>query len=95
MWLSLPSALFHELGFRFDEELDTCEDWNMELRAVLACGVATSLECIAIYRRWRMGHASNTVHGRQVWQADHSHHRPAQRPAARIFPGNGPSFARP
>jgi SAM-dependent methyltransferase len=68
MSLSFPSALFHELGFRFDEELDTCEDWDLELRSVLTCGIATSPEITAIYRRWKVGHASNTVHAQEVWQ---------------------------
>ncbi|HEY2028430.1 MAG TPA: methyltransferase domain-containing protein [Myxococcales bacterium] len=72
MCLAFPGALFRELGFHFDEELDTCEDWDMELRAVLTCGIATSPEYTAIYRRWRTGHASNTVHSQEIWEANHA-----------------------
>lgn len=72
MCVAFPGALFRELGFRFDEELDTCEDWDMELRAALTCGIATSPEYTAIYRRWRAGHASNTLHAQEIWDANYT-----------------------
>jgi 2-polyprenyl-3-methyl-5-hydroxy-6-metoxy-1,4-benzoquinol methylase len=68
MCLSFPRQLFRELGVRFDESLDICEDWDFEMRAVLLCGVAASPEFTAIYREWKSGHSSYTAHSYNEWR---------------------------
>jgi hypothetical protein len=70
MCLAFPASLFHELGFRFDERLNTCEDWEFEMRAVLLCGVTAIPEITAIYRRWKNGHSSYSLHSKDEWRAN-------------------------
>ncbi len=70
MCLAFPGSLFHELGFRFDDRLNTCEDWDFEMRAALLCGVTTIPEITSIYRRWKKGHSSYTLHSKDEWRAN-------------------------
>lgn len=71
MTLSFPRTLFQELGFRFDEELKTCEDWDLQVRAVLVCGVKEISETTGVYRRWRSGLSSYNLHSQKEWMHDH------------------------
>jgi len=66
--LAFPAAFFHELGQRFDEALNTCEDWDYEMRCALTCGVTALREYTAIYRKWKTGASSYTVHPLEEWQ---------------------------
>ena len=70
MVYAFPRGAFHELGLRFDEELNTLEDWDFELRALMACGVTAVPEITAIYRRWRSGSCSYTLHTEEEWKAN-------------------------
>lgn len=66
--LALPAALFRDLGVRFDESLPVLEDWDVQLRAVQLCGIATSPLPTSVYHRWRRGAASSsTLHAEQEW----------------------------
>ena len=47
MTIAFPRSVFHDLGERFDEELDTTEDWDFLLRAVTLVGVASTEEATA------------------------------------------------
>lgn len=66
--LAFPSAFFLELGQRFDEELNTCEDWDYEMRCALTCGVTAIQEYTAVYRMWKSGASSYTDHSREDWK---------------------------
>ena len=68
MVYAFPRGAFHELGLRFDETLNTLEDWDFELRAIMACGVTAVPEITAVYRRWRTGTSSYTLHSQQEWK---------------------------
>jgi 2-polyprenyl-3-methyl-5-hydroxy-6-metoxy-1,4-benzoquinol methylase len=67
MSLAFPAHLFHERGLRFDETLNTTEDWDLTLRATMLCGVHGSRNITAVYRRWVSGESSNFVHSQEEW----------------------------
>lgn len=66
---AFPHQLFTQFGFRFDEELLVCEDWDMILRGSLLCGVEEISELTAIYRRWQGRDSSYTIHSQEEWRA--------------------------
>ena len=68
MGWAFPVSAYRDLGLRFDETLDVCEDWDYELRTLLLCGVAPTREITCIYRRWLGVETSGTLHGVEQWQ---------------------------
>jgi hypothetical protein len=40
------------------------------MRAVLLCGVTAIPEITAIYRRWKTGHSSYSLHSKDEWRAN-------------------------
>lgn len=69
--LAFPTALFRDLGARFDEDLPVLEDWDMLLRAMLDCGVAGTDVVTSLYRRWDTGD-SLTLHAPDEWEGARS-----------------------
>jgi hypothetical protein len=65
---AFPRGLFADFGLEFDEELDVCEDWDMILRASLLVGVDDIPALTSIYRQWKGGVSSYTVHSSEIWQ---------------------------
>jgi SAM-dependent methyltransferase len=72
MSYAFPMSLFRDLGLRFDESLDICEDWDLELRAALLVGVASTPEVTAVYRRWVGGSSSASLHDEDQWRRTES-----------------------
>lgn len=72
MTIAFPRSVFHDLGERFDEDLDTTEDWDFLLRAATLVGVVNSEEPTAIYRWWIGGESSHHVHDDAHWQHNHN-----------------------
>lgn len=69
MSIAFPRALFTTLGFRFDETLDVCEDWEVILRGSSLLGIESVQHLTSIYRRWEDGGASSyTQHSREEWK---------------------------
>ncbi len=68
MSYAFPGSLFRDLGLRFDETLDICEDWDFELRAALLVGVASTPAVTAVYRRWSTGSSSASLHTEEEWR---------------------------
>jgi GT2 family glycosyltransferase len=68
MAYAFPGSLFRDLGLRFDESLDICEDWDFELRVALLVGVASTPEMTAVYRRWTGGSSSASLHDEDEWR---------------------------
>lgn len=64
---AFPAALFRVLGFRFDEELTVCEDWDLILTGMLTFGVTDVPQLTAIYRRWEQGESSYSRHSIESW----------------------------
>ncbi|MGT0191864.1 methyltransferase domain-containing protein [Burkholderia pyrrocinia] len=69
--LAFPRAAFQEMGIRFDESLDTAEDWDFEMRTAFVCGVESSPEITGIYRKWRSGESSFSIHSQDEWRRDY------------------------
>ena len=69
--LAFPHGAFHDLGLRFDEDLDTTEDWDFLLRVSAVCGVASSPAITGVYRWWTKDESSRTLHGEDEWRAHH------------------------
>ncbi|MCX7521028.1 glycosyltransferase family 2 protein [Microbacterium sp. STN6] len=72
MGWAFPRVLFEKLGFRFDEELEVCEDWDVILRGASLLGVTNATELTSIYRRWENGRSSYDVHDLEEWQRSES-----------------------
>ena len=83
MTIAFPRAVFHDLGERFDEELDTTEDWDFLLRVVTLVGVAQTPEPTSIYRWWVNSESSRHLHDEAHWQ--HNHNLVQRRLDARVL----------
>ncbi len=70
MTLAFPRWLFDDLGFRYDEDLSTLEDWEFLMRAAVVVGVTASPEVTGIYRVWVTGEGSRHLHDDATWAAD-------------------------
>lgn len=69
--LAFPAAVIRTFGFRFNEELNTTEDWDFILRVLPVCGVAASPKITSIYRWWRKGNSSATLHQQKEWSKNY------------------------
>ncbi len=52
MSIAFPRGAVHDLGLRFDETLDTTEDWDFIVRCAAALGVESIREPTCVYRWW-------------------------------------------
>ncbi len=84
--LAFPRLAFSELGIRFDESLNTAEDWDFEMRTAFVCGVESSPEITGIYRKWQSGESSFDVHSQEQWTRDYQRILSRLDEAHRIFP---------
>ncbi|SCJ91830.1 Glycosyl transferase family 2 [Anaerotruncus sp. 2789STDY5834896] len=64
---ALPSYLFYQCGFRFNEDLTTNEDWELLMRAAFLCGVSDCDRRTSIYRLWNID-SSRAAHSPQEWE---------------------------
>lgn len=71
MTAAFPREVFHDLGERFDEDLDTTEDWDFLLRAASLLGVTNAEVVTATYRWWVDGGSSHALHDDAQWAANH------------------------
>jgi SAM-dependent methyltransferase len=69
--LAFPRSCFRDFGIAFDESLPVLEDWDVLLQATILCGVASSEEVTSIYRRWRVGPSSTSMHTSSEWDGAH------------------------
>ena len=69
--LSFPRSLYADFGMRFDERLNTQEDWDFLLRAIPLCGVSNSTDITSIYRWWKNMDTSAQLHAAAEWESDH------------------------
>ncbi|CAG9713313.1 putative Glycosyl transferase family A [Clostridium neonatale] len=71
--LAFPASVFRDFGLRFDENLNTIEDWDFIMRAVFLCGVASSPDVTSIYRWWKNGENSRALHQEEEWQKNYEY----------------------
>lgn len=69
--LAFPRAVIAAHGIGFDESLTTTEDWDFMMRVACAAGVAEVPEVTSIYRWWKTGESSRTLHDDAEWRANH------------------------
>ena len=69
---AVPRRLVTELGFRFDERLPVCEDWDFLVRAALVAGVEDSGAITSIYQRWVDEGTTTGAASAEVWAAAHA-----------------------
>lgn len=65
--LAFPRSVFCDLGVVFDESLPVLEDWDVQIRAALLCGVASAPELSSVYRRWKGADDSLSLHSHLEW----------------------------
>ncbi|WP_303637819.1 methyltransferase domain-containing protein [Stenotrophomonas tuberculopleuritidis] len=69
--IAFPRVLFSELGYRFDPELSTAEDWDLIIRVAPLCGVACTPAITAMYRLWKDGDNSASSHDQFEWKSNY------------------------
>jgi hypothetical protein len=67
MSIAFPRGAMHGLGMRFDETLDTTEDWDYIVRCAAALGVESIREITCVYRWWVHTGSSREVHSKAEW----------------------------
>lgn len=66
--LAFPRSIYHDFGLRFDETINTIEDWDFIVRSAFICGVASSHVVTNIYRWWLKGTSSQSLHNNDEWE---------------------------
>lgn len=66
--LAFPLFPFRYWGIRFDETLDTTEDWDFLMRISNLCGVVDVKEPTSLYRLWKNAENSHSLHSMKEWQ---------------------------
>ena len=69
--LAFPKYAFKELGIKFDETLNTTEDWDFLMRTAFATGITDIEEPTCIYRLWQNAENSQTLHSPEEWKKNH------------------------
>ncbi len=67
MSLAFPAYAYKKLGIKFNEELNTTEDWDFLMRTAFVCGVCDSKNVTSIYRFWKNVQNSQTLHNEDEW----------------------------
>ena len=73
MGLAFPSILIRDWGFRFNEGLNTTEDWDFFMRARNVYPFVSSDEHVALYRLWSLdgGYSTKAV-DQDEWKRSHA-----------------------
>jgi 2-polyprenyl-3-methyl-5-hydroxy-6-metoxy-1,4-benzoquinol methylase/glycosyltransferase involved in cell wall biosynthesis len=66
--VAFPRSAFHDLNIKFDETLDTTEDWDFIMRTFFLCGIACSPNITGVYRLWQNAHNSTIEHDQEIWK---------------------------
>jgi hypothetical protein len=68
MTIAFPRGAHQAMGMRFDETLDTTEDWDMVVRCASVLGVVSVREVTSVYRWWvHTGESSRALHTQDEW----------------------------
>ncbi len=71
--LAFPAYAFRELGIRFNETLNTTEDWDFLMRMAVITGVADAQVVTGIYRIWKNTENSQTLHNKKEWDKNYGY----------------------
>ena len=86
MSLAFPKYPFEDYGIKFDENLDTTEDWDFLMRTCFVCGVSDSETPTSIYRLWTNAESSQTLHNKKEWAENYKKVRSKFEQAPIVFP---------
>ena len=76
--LAFPLYATRELGYLFNEELTTTEDWDFVRRVTALCGVTEIPRVTGIYRLWTDGKTSHSTHRQEEWKRNYDRITDAQ-----------------
>ncbi len=66
--VAIPTFVVQKMGFRYDETLNVCEDWDFLVRAILYFGIYDTQEITFIYRLWEKSNGdSHALHPWEEW----------------------------
>ncbi len=68
MTVAFPRGVFRTLGHRFNEELQTTEDWEYLVRAASVVGAESLPTVTSVYRWWLDEASSRAVHAPEDWE---------------------------
>lgn len=71
MTLAYPVSIVQSGKVKFDESLDTTEDWDFLMKVLPFSGLADIQEVTSIYRLWKNAESSWTLHSEQDWESNH------------------------
>lgn len=69
--LAFPKYAFKDLQIKFDESLNTTEDWDFLMRTAFVTGITDIEEPTCIYRLWENAENSQTLHSPEEWKKNH------------------------
>ncbi len=69
--MAFPIDAFRRWGIRFNETLNTTEDWDFMMRCAFLTGVANGTELTSLYRIWVNAENSQTVHSKNEWDQNY------------------------
>jgi hypothetical protein len=70
MSVAFPMKTIRAAKLKFDENLDTAEDWDFMMRCIAASNITNIPKPTAIYRKWSNASTSAEEHARDVWVAN-------------------------
>ena len=68
MSYAIPLAAYRDLSIQYDDDLPVLEDWDVLMRSANLLGVVSSPEVLSIYRMWKGGENSLSLHSRREWE---------------------------
>ncbi len=71
MSLAFPAYSFKKFNIRFDEILNTTEDWDFLMRTAFFCGVGDIDNATSIYRHWNNMQNSQSLHNEKEWKKNY------------------------
>jgi glycosyltransferase involved in cell wall biosynthesis len=67
MSYAIPLAAYRDLSIQYDDDLPVLEDWDVLMRSANLLGVVSSPEILSIYRMWKGGENSLSLHSKREW----------------------------
>lgn len=71
MSLAFPAYSFKKFNIKFNENLNTTEDWDFLMRTAFFCGVGDIENTTSIYRHWKNMQNSQSLHNENEWEKNY------------------------
>lgn len=73
--LSFPASIYNTLGIKFNESLDTTEDWDVIMQVAGITGVCDKDTVTSVYRLWTNAESSQSLHAEYQWHENEAYIR--------------------